>query len=249
MKVQSFIFIHDQDVLVEYIKVNKFKELPNLKYVFVGNKPINKINNLENVIIARNLPINIEQYPLFTSFTGWYALWKNNLIDADYINLFEYDVILSGNFIQTQQERFGKYDFIGYIPHPMTGFHYVKNINWVEHIIPSIQKHYGIDMYSIVGNKLKENPQSYWSSTSNSTFSKQTFLEYMEWFEKLIDDIKESRTCGHAHERSLSFFYLVKNKKVSILPGIMQHFQLNSHGTQGYSVNFKESIKNLVTNI
>jgi hypothetical protein len=85
MNIQSFIFIHDQDILIKYIEASKFKELPNLKYVFVGNNPTDKLNNYTNIIIAKNLPLNIENYPLFTSFTGWYALWKNNLIDAEYI--------------------------------------------------------------------------------------------------------------------------------------------------------------------
>lgn len=247
MKIQTFIFIHDQNVLLEYLKVKKFSDLPNLKYVFVGNKPIDKIQKFDNVIIARNLPINIEQYPLFTSFTGWYALWKNNLIESDFINLFEYDIIIESRFKELQEPRLdGRFDFIGYIPHPMTGFHYIKNSAWVENIIPSIKKHHNIDIVELVNRRILENPSSVWSSTSNSTFSKQTFFEYMEWFEKLIDDLKDTRTCGHSHERSLSFFYLSKNKKVSILPGTIRHFQLNSHSTQGHKVDFNFSIQKLL---
>ncbi|MEY4572245.1 MAG: hypothetical protein RLZ10_1471, partial [Bacteroidota bacterium] len=96
MRIQSFIFCHDQNLILEFISNGKFNNLPNLKFVFLGTElPVDQIENLENVIICRNLPINIEIYPKFTSFTGWYALWKNNLIDADYVNLFEYDVDVS----------------------------------------------------------------------------------------------------------------------------------------------------------
>jgi hypothetical protein len=60
--------------------------------VFVGNRPIDKIEDLSNVIISRNYEGNLEDYPQLTSFTGWYTLWKHNLIDSEYVNLFEYDI-------------------------------------------------------------------------------------------------------------------------------------------------------------
>jgi len=248
-KISTFIFIHDQDVLIKYLETNKFSNFTNLKYVFVGNKSIDKIDSLSNVIVARNLPINIEQYPLFTSFTGWYALWKNNLISSDYINLFEYDIIISNEFNKLQEEKLNQdIDFMGYVPLPMSNFNYVKNVNWVKDIIPSIKKNYGIDMYKKIEDFMNKNPNEIWSSTSNSTFSKKTFDEYMKWFEILFNDLKNSNTAGHAHERSISFFYLIKNKKISILTNALKHYQLNSHGTSGHIVDFENSIKFITKN-
>jgi hypothetical protein len=90
MKTQTFIFIHDQNIILDFEKNNKFKELENLTYIFLGNRDIDKIKDMSNVIVCRNLPINIEEYPYLTSFSGWYAIWKNKLYDADYLNLFEY---------------------------------------------------------------------------------------------------------------------------------------------------------------
>jgi hypothetical protein len=250
MKSQTFIFIHDQEILINYLNIGKFKSLPNLKFVFVGNGNTDKIENLENVIISKNLEGNIEQYPKFTSFTGWYSLWKNNLIDADYINLFEYDINLVSNFKEIQDEVFKKnFDFIGYIPFPMNNFHYVKNNDWIKDIIPAIKKHYSVDINSIVTKKLVLNPFEVWSSTSNSTFSKNSFNEYMTWFEKLIDDLKDGTTCGHAHERSISFYYLTHNKNVKIIPKVLTHFQLDSHKTQGHNPNLDDAMIKLTNNL
>ena len=43
--LSSYIFVHNQNVIVDYLKSNKFSELPNLRYVFVGSGEINKIEN------------------------------------------------------------------------------------------------------------------------------------------------------------------------------------------------------------
>jgi hypothetical protein len=58
----------------------------------------------------------------------------------------------------------------------------------------------------------------------------------MEWIEPMIDDIKKSNLSGHLMERSISVFYLLnKIKNVKILPNILEHFQFDSHKTQGIS--------------
>lgn len=250
MTIQTFIFIHDQDILLDYLRVNKFKNLKDLKFVYLGNGDVSKIEKLENVIISRNLTHNIEQYPKFTSFTGWYSLWKNNLINSDYVNLFEYDVNIVSNFSEIQEESILRQspEFIGYIPYPVNSYDYIQNINWVKDIIPAIKEIYSIDIYEVIKNLLSQNLNSMWSSTSNSTFKTKIFFEYMKWFEPIIDFLKNSNTCGHSHERSISFFYFTQNKKVKLIPRIMSHLQLDSHKTQGHFVDMDSSIKKLLEN-
>jgi len=72
--METFIFVHDENIILDYINAKKFSNIKNLKYVFVGNNDVDKIKNLNNVIICKNLPHNLENYPKLTSFTGWYAL-------------------------------------------------------------------------------------------------------------------------------------------------------------------------------
>jgi hypothetical protein len=86
-------------------------------------------------------------------------------------------------------------------------------------------------MDSFFKTYISKNPNSTWSSTSNSTFSKKSFDEYMNWFEKIFEDLKTFEFPGHSHERSISFFYLLNSLKVAIFPGFIEHFQLNSHNT------------------
>ena len=61
--IKSYIFIHDQDILLHCESVNNFNNLGNYIYVFLGNGNIDKLNNIKNIIIARDLPNNLENYP------------------------------------------------------------------------------------------------------------------------------------------------------------------------------------------
>ena len=105
MTNQTFIFVHDQNIILDFERVGKFKDIDNLKYVFVSNNPSDKIKDMENVIIAKDYDDNIEKYNrTLIAYTGWYLIWKNKLATADYINLFEYDIILSPNFQKELKE-------------------------------------------------------------------------------------------------------------------------------------------------
>jgi len=72
VSLSSFMFCHDQEIILKYKDSDKFKNIKNLTYVFVSNNECDKIEKLDNVIIAKNYNINLENYPNFTAFTGWY---------------------------------------------------------------------------------------------------------------------------------------------------------------------------------
>jgi len=230
MTKQTFIFVHDQQIILDYLNVNKFNLLDNLTYIFVGSGDTSKIEDKSNVIICRNLPINIEEYPKLTSFTGWYAIWKNNLYNSDFIDLFEYDINLSDSFNEVFNENVdSKTDIIGYIPFNPNDYNFLKHSPWSFELLNSIKRIYNIDTLSEI-SKLPDTFKC--SMTSNHTFSKKTFEKYMEWMEPMINDIKISQTSGHQAERSISVFYILnKIKNIKILPNILHHFQLNSHRT------------------
>jgi hypothetical protein len=230
--ISTFIFVHKQEIILDYKKINKFNSLPNMKFVLVGQNDYSLVDDLDDVIICQKYENNIEKYPKLTSYTGWYILWKNSLINTDYINLFEYDINHKQN-INSIFEKIQKsdLDFVGYLPMPIKEPCYLIDRRWTDLMIQSIKKNYNKDMDTFFSKMIKENPFSLWSSTSNSTFSHSFFNKYMTWFEKIFEDIKDSDFPGHAHERSLSFFYFLEKAKVAIFPNFIEHFQLNSHNT------------------
>jgi hypothetical protein len=244
--MQTFIFVHDQQIILDYIRVNKFSQFKNVTYVFVGKNPTNLIESLSNVIICKNLPNNLEDYPKLTSFTGWYCLWKNNLIKSDYINLFEYDINVSedlnqkiGNEIENNKK------VIGYIPLAISHHNYIKHNIWIQTLMNSLMKQYNVDLKNSIGSM---NPNTIITMTSNHTFEFETFKKYMEWIDPMIDDLKFSSHSGHEIERSISVFYLLNKIDYSVLNNLIHHFQFDSHRTQTISVNkFTNQYKNLIS--
>jgi hypothetical protein len=236
MKFQTFIFVHDQKIILDFIKHNKFSHLSNLKYVFVGSGTTDKIETLENVVIAKNLDDNIEQYPKLTSYTGWYAIWKNNLIDSDYIHLFEYDVNVSSQLenLITKKLSFHKTEIFGYITLNVHHFNYLGHSPWSQNLVESISKNYQTNIIDLV---ISLPSDTNCSMTSNHTFSKDGFEKYMTWVNPLIEDIKKSPLSGHEVERSISCFYILNNISNEIIPNVLEHFQFDSHETQGIGKN------------
>lgn len=229
MNTQTFIFVHSQDIILDFINNNKFSEIPNLKYIFLGNNPIDKLTNIDNIIIARELPHNIEEYPRLTSYTGWYAIWKNNLCDSKYLNLFEYDINMTNSFYEFN-ELDTKPKISGYISISISNPNLFKTPMWSDTLITSIGKQYNKDLIGFVDALPND---LICSVTSNHTFEHETFNQYMTWMEPLIEDIKHSPLSGHQVERSIIAFYLLNEIPFEVKNNMITHFQLDSHKTQG----------------
>jgi len=234
MTSQTFIFVHDQNIILDYLNVNKFNNLDNLTYMFLGSGDTSKIKDIPNIVISRDLPIHIEEYPKLTSFSGWYSIWKNKLYTEDFVNLFEYDINLSGNFSDVIQSNLtSNTNIIGYIPFNPHDYAFLKHTAWSKELVESINTNYNINVIGEI-NKLPKD--TICSMTSNHTFNKSLFEKYMEWMEPMIDDIKISELSGHQVERSISLFYLLhKLENIKVIPNILHHFQFDSHKTQKIS--------------
>lgn len=246
---ETFIFCHDQDIIIDYEKSGKFSNLKKYRYVFLGSRPTDKIENRSNVVIARNLPYNLEEYPNINAYTGWYAIWKNNLITTPYINLFEYDVILNKNLEQVMDKfMYEGQKMIGYIPFPCSNYHFIDNKDWVGDLFGAIKQVYKVDLEKTIRMYMRQNPKMSWSTTSNCTMEVSFFNDYMKWFEPIAQLIKGSKTAGHGHERSTTFYCLMYKHTPIITQGFIKHYQMNSHGTQEHYVDYDKNIKELVEN-
>lgn len=248
--IETYIVCHSQEIIESYIKSEKFKDVNNLKYIFVGFDNCDKLRDFNNVIIAKDYEENLEEYPNFTAFTAWYLLWKNNLIKSDYVNLLEYDVMLSDNFTITNEMVIDMVNpnIIGYVPFDMRNYHFINNPDWVQTIFRGIIEVYKIDMFKSISNLINVNKDKMlvWSSTSNILFNVETFNNFMKWFEPLIPYLKQDKNAGHAFERSITFFSLMNKVQCRFIPNTLKHIQMDSHKTQGHFVNNEEEINKLV---
>lgn len=230
--ISTFIFVHDQNIILDFNEKKRFDEFDGFKYVFLGDKPVDKIQNQNNVIIARDFSDNLEKYPKLTSYSGWYILWKYNLVETDYVNLFEYDL----NYVKgiskiikamLKQDN----DFIGYFPMSVDDPVYIKMSQYSKEIIDAVYKRENINILDVINVCKTKDKNLQWSSSSNSTWKKENFYAFTEWLSMYVEDIVKSNYCGHIHERSISFYYLMKKMKVVNTKDLMTHLQLNTHGT------------------
>jgi len=204
MTASTFIFVHDQQIVLDYLAAGKFSNLPDVKYCFLGMRPTDRIEHLPNVIIARNLPDNIEHFPKLVAWTGWYALVRNDLIKTDLVNLFEYDVNVVGEWLQSQEE-------CGYFMHPST-----DEVWWnYGNIRKELQKH--------INEKYTGN---YLLMTSNYTLSAGRVETDVEYIEELN---AKHPMVGHIAERICSYYH----DYMLFAPNRLMHFYADSHGTQG----------------
>jgi hypothetical protein len=204
MTASTFIFVHDQYIVLDYIAAGKFSDLPDVKYVFLGMRPTEQIEHLPNVIIARNLPDNIEHFPNLVAWTGWYALVRNGLITTHFVNLFEYDVNVVGKWEQPLQR-------CGYFGYPRTDATW-WNYNGIQYEVEKFA--YGFQSSTAM------------PMTSNYTLD---FDEIEMAVNQVLKINKAYIQAGHVAERLCSWLF----HYVPILTNSLTHLYADSHGTQG----------------
>jgi hypothetical protein len=249
--IETYIFLHDQKIALDILNSKRFSGFDDCKLVFLGNRPIDQIETNPKVIVARNLEYNIEYIPKLTSFTGWYALYKNKLINSEYVNLFEYDVNLINNFSEKNKKLIhNSPDTIGYFNFPAKHPAFVKEKIYTGDFLNLILERDNVDFLKLVDSYLSKNPNMLWQTTSNSTWKYSVLEKYILWAEKYIDYFENFEYAGHAIERSISIFYYMNKIKAHLTNGLMEHLQLNSHQTDPFlpkdDIRFTEGYKKLL---
>ena len=237
----TYIVCHDQEIIKANIQSNKYKNLGELFFMYVGKGEFTETENYPNVIIVRDLKHNIEQYPKFTAFTAWYAIWRHNLCKTKYINLLEYDTNPKDGytfFLKNLLKHSPK--VINYFPMTMREYHFIDNPDWVATLFKALKQHYKIDIEpfvrNIISQSLSQKREPIWGTTNNVCFEYATFDKYMRWISPLINYLKDDKNCGHAQERAVTFYCLLYSVPVAFFGGYIDHVQADSHKTQGHQV-------------
>jgi len=245
MKIIPYVFVHDQNIVLAYERTRKLSKIFNeYYYVFLGNNPVYEIKNKKNVIVARQLEYNIEEYPKLVTFTGWYALHMNKLLKSDYSMFLEYDVVLHPRFssivldsIKHSKEK----DVFSFIP-------VAKDFLFYEYLLPIIdnKENFSSDREIYIDNGGKEQ----WMGSSNSIWKTEVVIDFIEWFMLRCGAILNYDTIGHIVERALTMYCIENRINYRFISGVLQHEYLDSHQTQsvyngGIQKNYKDHINRL----
>jgi hypothetical protein len=60
MRIDTFIFVHNQQIILDYDRIGKFSGIGEFKYVFLGKRPVDLISDRNDIIFASDFDDNIE---------------------------------------------------------------------------------------------------------------------------------------------------------------------------------------------
>ena len=216
--IDYFIVCHDQDIIIDYLQKNKFSALPNYKFMFVGNKPTNLIEDVENVIICNRLEHNIENYPKLCSFTAWYAVSKNGLSKKKYCCLLEYDVELSQDFHEKNLKAISNADVCSYFAELIDDPMFSKSTPWLNVFFKK---------YNINTSKIYE--EKFWYCTTNFVLRNDILENFNNWFYEIASIFKDCDLGAYMHERMINVYCILNEIKIEYIKNKLKHFQMCSH--------------------
>lgn len=233
IKIQTFIVIHDQDILLDSIKYHKYDSIDNFIFLFVGSGDVSKVKERKDVIICRDLEHNIEQYKNLTSYTAWYAVWKNNLCDEtiDYVTFLEYDCLLHKDYfrkLKTILKKKQDIDIVGYSQINVHDPLFVGNDGgrFCLKLNEALEKIYNIDIQKYI-QKYPLNKKC--SVVLNKTIRKNIFNNYMEWSTSIVNEFMILENAGHFVERLITVYYLLNNLNHIFLSSAVINLEFNQH--------------------
>ena len=216
-KVVTCFVCHNNDTINFVINHNKY-------IIFVGNNNLDeKYLNNPKIIIARNLPYNIENEPKLLTFTAWYAIIKNNLFkEYEYICILEYDCILDNKFFENLNVlcSSGNHNVISFL---IDKFWFLYDIN-VNVFLKFLK------LKEIEFNK--SNDSIVWPATTNHCIKRNILSDFVVWYYPTCLNIKllDYNKLSCYHER-LFYIFIEHNKLNYTYMKGLKHIQLNSHST------------------
>jgi len=214
--IETFITVHNQDIILKNEENKKYKCLNKYRYLFVGDGDVSLLKDLDNVVVGRDLNKNIEELTYFCDFTSWFFIVKNNLINTNFVSLIQYDTDISEDFEKTTLDILSSNEDVifGYVPYLTDSFDFLGNKDTSTPLFESIKSVYGLNIIDLVKTYRKKNiDDTLWPSSNNVAMSKENLMDLINWCEPVMFYIGNQKYAGHAMERSIKIFSIIKNIK------------------------------------
>ena len=204
---------------------NVLQKVPDATVIFVGDQDIDdQTRAVPNLIVARELPNNIESEKKLLTFTAWYAIIKNNLFtEYDYICILENDVLLSGTFMKDLQiaTTSSENDLITFCL-GRSCFYVDIKINILEDCLKIKE----LDFETMKSNLVKKG----WYPSTNQCIKRNVLNDFIDWYYPFCLYIKtrHEEKFSWYHERLFSVYLHSINKEAKLMYGL-KHLSNKSH--------------------
>jgi hypothetical protein len=142
--------------------------------------------------------------------------------------VLEYDIELTPNFYENTLQTLKKRDraMAGYVVWPVNSPLY---FNATPHLQRSLADVYKIDVELLIRTHYEKTGKRFWTSTSNMSMDKATFLDFVDWFIPLSETFREDPLGAHVHERCFKVYSILTEIPCFYLPKVLTHLQEKSH--------------------
>ena len=211
--IVKVVFVcHTMDIVYSILK-DPLKQ--DCAIFFVGKNEINtELMHNKRIIVARDLPDNIEDHNYLLTFTAWYAIIKNNLFsEYKYICILEYDVSLEFYFFDSLFHACikKKWNIISFL-----FYDWAFNSDINEKVFK-----YFLNKKNINYQYLNE-----WYPTTNQCLTYSILKEFVNWFfpDCLLINKLDPMKISWYHERMFNYFVYEKKYSITKLNGLNHDF-------------------------
>lgn len=229
--IDTFILVHDQELILTLEKNNVFRNLKSYRYVFLGMRPVDKLKDLmEKIVLARELPNNIEDKKCLYDYTGCWAIANNpSLAKSEFVNIIHYDCLIFKDFLKKVKKALkqNRNSFISYQPHPLTCKYFINDF-FAKGLIEATREVYGLDIFRFVYELITKGDK-FWQGGGSYACSYENLKKYTDWVDPLLPYIEKDKMAAHNIERTVKFFCAQNKLKEVFIPEIMEHIYNASH--------------------
>lgn len=219
--LEIYIVCHSTSSYRKFKELNIGKDfIEDFKIIFVGQDDFSIYEGNPKYIIARNLPYNIESTPTLLTFTAWFALSENELIQSDYVGIFEYDCVFTAN--PNRVDRDLKFEhIIGFNPMDTKDYRYLDCVPRFTGML--------VQEESWIKESLA---RDMWNATTNIIMHRSFLFLFVCWYLDLIyHGLTEIDKHQHFHERAYNIFAAHHRFQIRFHKGV-KHKMLRSHGVK-----------------
>lgn len=213
--ISSIIFVPKQSLIDSFNPKTLAALGGNYQYVCLGD---DKFRKSYHGLICKDQKKNIETHKHLLTFTGFYALIENKLLNEKIYRLLEYDFEFINFDAKQEMAKLRNCDVIAYMNNSRC-FYDCFNENYLLKRFMSAK-----------GIRPDRINTDYWFSWGFITTRAVIIKPFYEWIKDFVLENKNHKSIAHTIERTFYLYCVINNIKFIQENQVIKHYGKRSHG-------------------